>query len=509
VTAHEFDVIIVGAGNAGLTAALAAEEGGARVLVLEAANRDERGGNSRFTGGIFRAVHDGLESIKPILHPDNEKWYDRVEAGPYTSETYTQDWSATSEGRQDPDLMRLTIERSFDTLRWMHGKGVAWELTADKQVDPAKQAEDSRITLPPGGAIRSRHEGVGLMDNLFRAVEATSIEIWYDAPAADLLTSGSSVLGVRVRRAEEFVDVHGTVVLAAGGFEANPEMRLRYLGPGWDLVRVRGTRFNMGAMLTKAMLAGAQPTGHWGGAHAVPLDLSAPAVGDLRITDKMSRYSYPYSLLVNRDGVRFIDEGEAHVWLTYAKTGWAVRAQPGAVAYQIFDQKTLHLLEPRYSTGTPVTADTLAELARKLGIAEKPLLKTVEDFNAAVPENATDRFVPLRTDGLAAEPVGQPPKSNWAQRIEEGPFVCYPVTCGITFTYGGLRIDSEARVISTEGVPMPGLYATGEISGGFFYHNYGAGAGLMRGAVFGRIAGTNAAAAGARRSEPEVASVGA
>ncbi|UGQ13373.1 FAD-dependent tricarballylate dehydrogenase TcuA [Yinghuangia sp. ASG 101] len=507
MAAHAFDVIVVGAGNAGLTAALAAREAGARVLVLEAANRAERGGNSRFTGGIFRAAHDGLDAIKPILHPDNAKWYDRVETGPYTPEAYAADWSATSEGRQDPELMRITIERSFETLRWMHGKGVAWELTADKQVDPAKQAEGTRITVPPGGAIRAYHEGIGLMDSLFRAVEATDIEVWYDAPAADLLTRGSTVVGVRVRRADEFVDVHGNVVLAAGGFEANPEMRLRYLGPGWDLVRVRGSRFNMGAMLTKATLAGAQAVGHWGGAHAVPVDFAAPPVGDLRITDKMSRYSYPYALLVNRNGERFIDEGEAQVWLTYAKTGWAVRAQPGAVAYQIFDQKTLHLLEPRYATGTPVVADTLGGLARELGIPEKALLRTVDDFNAAVADDAEERFVPLKTDGVAAEPAGQPPKSHWALRIDRGPFVCYPVTCGITFTYGGIRIDGDARVVSTEGTPMPGLYATGEISGGFFYHNYGAGTGLMRGAVFGRIAGTNAAARAASVSEP--AAVGA
>jgi tricarballylate dehydrogenase len=242
------------------------------------------------------------------------------------------------------------------------------------------------------------------------------------------------------------------------------------------------------------MLAGAAPVGHWGGAHAVPLDASAPAVGDLRITDKMSRYSYPYALLVNRDGERFIDEGEAHVFLTYAKTGWAVRAQPGALAFQIFDQKTIHLLEPRYATGTPVVADTLEGLADRLRISRQGLLRTVEAFNAAVADDAEDRTDPFQLDGVRAEPPGQPVKSNWARRIDKGPFVCYPVTCGITFTYGGLRIDTEARVLTDGGTPMPGLFATGEISGGFFYHNYGAGAGLMRGAVFGRIAGANAAA---------------
>lgn len=495
----DFDVVVVGAGNAGLTAALAAHEAGASVLVLEAANKEERGGNSRFTGGIFRATHEGLESIKQILHPDNEKWYDRVETDPYTPEDYESDWASTSEGRQDNDLMRLTIDRSFETLKWMQGKGVDFELSADKQVDPDKQADGTLVGLPPGGAIRSYHEGVGLIQNLFDAVEKTDIEIWYDAPGQELITTGSEVRGVRVRRDDELVEVHGNVVLAAGGFEANPEMRLRYLGPGWDLVKVRGTRFNTGAMLRKSIDAGAQPVGHWGGAHAVPLDANAPKVGNLRYTDKYSRYSYPWSLLVNSDGERFVDEGEQHVWLTYAKTGWAIRAQHGAIGYQIFDQKTLHLLEPRYSITEPVVADTLEELADKLGISKAGLLKTVDGFNVAVPTDAEERNNPFALDGVKAEPEGQPAKSNWSRRIDQGPFVCYPVTCGITFTYGGIKIDTDARVLNQEGKPMPGLYGTGEITGDFFYHNYGAGTGLMRGAVFGRIAGTNAAdrAAGA------------
>ena len=161
--------------------------------------------------------------------------------------------------------------------------------------------------------------------------------------------------------------MRGAVVLACGGFEANPEMRLRYLGPGWDLVKVRGTRFNMGTMLTQALSAGAQPAGHWGGCHASPQDAAHPPVGDLRLTDKLSRYSFPYSLLINPDGHRFVDEGEDEVWLTYAKTGSAILAQKGGRAYQLFDQKTIHLLEPRYSTGTPIEAHTIEELATRLG----------------------------------------------------------------------------------------------------------------------------------------------
>ena len=239
------------------------------------------------------------------------------------------------------------------------------------------------------------------------------------------------------------------------------------------------------------MLFRSAPSGHWGGAHASPLDAHAPDVGELSLTDRMSRYSYPYCLLVDRDGERFVDEGEDEVWLTYAKTGWAIRAQQGARGWQIFDQRTVHLLEPRYATGIPVEADTLDDLAAKLGISAEGLKRTVADFNAAC--GSSDGFDPFHKDGLRTAAPGQPVKSNWAQPIDRPPYVAYAVTCGITFTYGGLRIDHHARVHDTVGRPMGGLYATGEIAGGFFFHNYAAGSGLMRGATFGRIAGREAA----------------
>lgn len=490
------DVVVVGAGNAALVAALAAHDEGARVVVLEAAPEAERGGNSRFSGGIFRAVHDGLESIKPLLHESALPILDRVSIAPYTRQRYRDEWMSAGANRPEPALVDTVIDRSNETLFWMHGHGVEWELTADKLFDPDKL--DRVYDLPPGGAIRARHEGVGLVERLFAAVEAApGIEIRYDAPASSLIMNGATVEGVRVRRPDGDDEIRGTVVLACGGFEANPEMRLRYLGTGWDLVKVRGSRFNMGTMLSAALASGAQPAGHWGGCHASPQDAAHPPHGDLALTDKLSRYSFPYSILVNRDGDRFVDEGENEIWLIYAKTGAAILAQPQGVAYQIFDQRTVHLLEPRYSTGTPVTADTIEDLAVALDLPADRLARTVATYNAAVDPAAADRFDPIKLDGLAATPDGQPRKSNWAQPIDRGPYVAYPVTCGITFTYGGVKIDTGARVIDTTGKPIPGLYATGEIAGDFFYHNYAAGAGLVRGAVFGRIAGANAATRGA------------
>ncbi|MGH3384163.1 MAG: FAD-dependent tricarballylate dehydrogenase TcuA [Nocardioidaceae bacterium] len=485
------DVVVVGAGNAALVAALTAHESGARVLVLEAAPYAERGGNSRFSGGIFRCVHDGLESLLPLVTDESRQWAEHVQVDPYPATRYRDELDRATDGRSEPGLADRLVDDSFATVRWMAERGVRWELTVGKLIDPERIPPGERYSLPPGGALRSANEGVGLVEDLFRIVEAAGIEVWYDAPVVDLVMSGSTCQGVTVRRPDGDVDVRGVVVLAAGGFEANPELRQRWLGPGWDLVKVRGTRFNMGTVLVAALDAGAQPAGHWGGCHAVPLDAASPAVGELRLTDRMSRYSYPYALLLNRAGERFVDEGEDEVWLTYAKTGAAVRAQDKAWAFQLFDAKTTHLLEPRYSTGTPLTADDLPTLAGLLGVDPQALVDTVETFNAACPDGDFD---PFRTDGLLAAPPGQPAKSNWAQRIDTPPYLAYPVTCGITFTYGGLKIDDSGRVLDVAGRVMPGLHATGEITGGFFFHNYPAGAGLTRGAVFGRLAGQGAAA---------------
>lgn len=485
-------VIVVGAGNAALVAALAAHERGADVLVLEAASKEERGGNSRFSGAIFRFAHDGAESILPLLTEEAKQEIDRADIPTYSPDDYHADFMRMSDGRADPVLTKVLIDRSYETVEWMRDQGVHWELTTRKFIDPEVIASGERFALTPGGVLRAVEEGVGLMEDLFAAVERAGIEVWYDAPAMGLLTSGTTVRGVRVARDGEEVDVEGVVVLASGGFEANPEMRMRYLGSGWDLVKVRGTRFNMGTMLERALEAGAHPSGHWGGCHASPQDADCPDVGDLALTDKMSRYSYPYGLLINTEGERFIDEGEDQYLKTYAKTGAAILSQPRGWAVQFFDQKTLHLLEPRYETGTPVEADSVRGIAEQLGLDADKFERTVEAFNAAT---RPGEFKPFELDGLRTEPGLEPPKTNWALPIDEPPFVAYRATCGITFTYGGVKINEDAAVLDTTGRPMKGLYATGEIVGGFFYYNYAGGSGLMRGAVFGRIAGANAAQA--------------
>ena len=486
----DFDVIVVGGGNAAMVAALSAHEAGASVALFEAAPKEERGGNSRFAGAIFRFPHPGYDAVKPLLCETAIQDSDthRCVMKPYTAEDFTGDMMRTSAGRADLDQVQVVIREGYDTCKWMQDQGVQWQLTLHKFFDTS--VIKGTIDLRPGSPIMALHEGVGLTDDLWKAVEKTNIAVFYNSPAHELIMVGDTVLGVRIRASDAFTDFHGQVILGCGGFEANPRLRRQYLGPGWDLVVVRGTRFNTGLMLEKAINAGAQATGNWGGAHASPQDLKAPRVGDLRVTDKMSRYSYPYALMVNLEGQRFMDEGEDLFSYTYAKTGAAVGKQTGSTAYQVFDQKTVHLLEPRYATGTPLKSETLEDLARQMNVPVSAFTTTVREFND---HTQPGDFDPFHKDGLSTKQGLAIPKSNWAVPLDAPPYVAYGVTCGITFTYGGLKTDTMARVLNNEGNPMPGLYAVGEMSGGFFYHNYPGGAGLTKGAVFGRIAGQDAA----------------
>ena len=435
---HDFDVVVVGGGNAALSAALSASEASAKVVVLEAANKDERGGNSRFAGAVFRIPHQGLNHLKTLLCDEALYQTEKVDVGPYSAQSFTDDLMNVTKGNADSSLNQVILERAFDTCKWLKDScGVHWQLTLHKffNEDRIKAAHGTKLEIAPPVGLMAVHEGVGLMQDQWTAVESRpNITILYDTSATELVMEGRSVVGVRTRQEHKDVVYRGQVILGCGGFEANPRLRRQFLGEGWDLVLVRGTRFNTGTMLEKAIAAGAQPCGHWGGAHASPQDLDAPRVGDLRLTDKMSRYSYPFGISVNTLGQRFIDEGEAHFGMTYAKTGAAIGRQPEAKAFQVFDQRSRNLLEPRYSTGTPITADTLEELAKKLGINVPNFLKTCNDYNAAC--KPTNEFNPLKLDGNCTQGNLQPPKSNWAMPIDQAPFFAYKVTVGITFTYG-------------------------------------------------------------------------
>jgi tricarballylate dehydrogenase len=345
--------------------------------------------------------------------------------------------------------------------------------------------------------------GRGLVDMLLAAAERKGIRILYETPGLALLHDDAGVHGVRVRHQGRTQDLRASaVVLACGGFEANAEMRARYLGRNWDLAKVRGTRFNTGQGIRMALEIGAMPYGHWTGAHAVGWELNAPAYGDLAVGDAFQKHSYPFGIMVNARGERFVDEGADFRNYTYAKYGHEILAQPGMFAWQIFDGKVLHLLRDEYRIRqvTKVRAETLDELARQLeGVDAARFLETVAAYNRAVQQDVP--FNPNIKDGRGTRGLAVP-KSNWANTIDTPPFEAYAVTCGITFTFGGIKISTRAEVEDTFGQPIPGLYAAGELVGGLFYHNYPGGSGLTAGAVFGKLAGEQAGAFARAAAQP-------
>jgi tricarballylate dehydrogenase len=431
-----YDVLVVGGGNAGLTAALSAHESGARsIALLECAPHSERGGNSRFAGAIFRVVHNGLPDIAPLLYPSEQNKADlaRCRIKPYSWAAYEADMLRTTKGQCDRDQMEVMFEHSYETVKWMRDRGVKWQLTLGKFFDEDAIAKGGMFDLNGGGCLMAQNEGEGLTDDLWAAVEACEdpkIDVFYSSPVCDLLADGDTITGVRTRQRDGFVEFKGQVILACGGFEASARLRRQYLGEGWDMVVVRGTRFNTGTMLEKAIAADAGSVGHWGGCHASPQDLGAPRVGDLSVSDRMSRYSYPFSVMVNLEGRRFMDEGENVFGLTYAKTGAAIGRQMDATAFQVFDQKTLYLLEPRYSSvKVKWEANSFEELGQKMGVNVREFVKTMEEFNAAT---SPGEFSPFRLDGLSTGHQLAVPKTNWALPLDKPPYVAYGVTCGMT-----------------------------------------------------------------------------
>jgi tricarballylate dehydrogenase len=483
------DVVVVGGGNAGLCAGLAAREAGASVLILEKAPEHERGGNSYFTAGGFRFAHHGLEDLRRDVIPDlSDSEAASVTIDPYPEEQFFDDLMRVTEDRSDPDLAHHLIWRSRPTVIWMRTQGVRWILMFSRQ----SYKVGDRHHFWGGMAVEAVGGGPGLVQSLYERAEKVGIDVRYGEGARHLVVDrNGAVTGVVTRSPGRREIGCRAVVLASGGFEANPEWRTRYLGPNWDLARVRGTRHNVGDGIRMALEIGAQAYGHWSSCHAVAWDLNAPPFGDRKVGDMFQKHSYPLGIIVNRHGERFVDEGADFRNYTYARYGREILRQPQQAAFQIFDQKTVALLREEYRIReiTKAEGPTIEELARKLEIDPPGLARTVSEFNAAVQEGP---FNPAILDGKETRGIA-PPKSNWAQRLDSPPYVGFGVTCGITFTFGGLRVDTQARVLDTEDRPIPGLYAAGELVGGLFYHNYPGGTGLMSGAVFGKTAGDSAA----------------
>jgi len=486
-----YDVIVVGGGNAALCAALSAREHGARVLLLERAPEDQRGGNSSYTGGGFRMVHHGVETVMTVVPDLSEGEIANTDFGEYTEEAYLDDLGRVTRWYCDPDLAETVVRRSTETVQWLHGRGVRFIPRFGRYAFK----HEGKFKFFGGTVIEAAGGGRGLVQAEYQAAEKHGVEIRYNAQAIALLRGQEGVQGVRVvvNRAEEEIRSKA-VVLAAGGFEANREWRTRYLGPGWDMAKVRGTRYNTGDGIRMALDIGAQAYGQWSGCHSVSWERYAPDFGELDRPITASRNGYPFSIMVNAEGKRFVDEGADFRNYTYAKYGRAVLEQPGSYAWHVFDSQVEHLLHEEYrSKGTTkVHADTLEELvARMEDVHPGQFLQTVRELNAAIRRSAA--FNPNIKDGRCTEGLALN-KSNWANAIEKPPFSAYAVTCGITFTFGGLKIDTATRVLDIADAPLPGLYAAGELVGGLFYYNYPGSSGLMAGSVFGRIAGREAAA---------------
>jgi len=488
------DVIVVGAGNAACCAALAARENGASVIILEAAPVEDSGGNSRYTGGLMRVVYNGVEDLAQIIPDLTEEEKKTHDYGSYTAEHYYDDMGRITQYRTDPDLCEILISRSFETIVWMRKKGVKFQASYGRQ--SYKVDNGTRYKFWGGLAAESWGGGAGMVDNEHKACAREGIKIFYETPAVNLITNDDGVvLGVRAKHKGKNVEIRAkAVVLACGGFESSAEMRARYLGPGWDLAKVRGTRYNTGLGIKMALDIGAMAYGHWSGCHAVGWDLNAPPFGDVNVGDQFQKHSYPWGIMINANGERFCDEGADFRNYTYAKYGRVVLEQPGMFAWQVFDAKIIPALRDEYRIKqvTKVRADTLEELVKKMdGVNAQNALREIREYNKAVKKDVPYNMAIKDgrcTTGLRIN------KSNWANTIEDPPFEAYGVTCGVTFSFGGLKITPSGEVQDTGGNPIPGLYAAGELVGGIFYHNYPGGTGLTSGSVFGKLSGTSAAA---------------
>lgn len=486
----EVDVLVVGAGNAAANAALSAKKAGATVAMLETAPRDARGGNSAFTGGAFRFVYSGVDDLLRLAPDIAELDLGNIDFGTYNEGQYFDDMARLTEYRCDPELTDVLIGNSFASALWLREHGVKFQPALGRQAFKV----DGKFKFWGGLACHIHGGGAHLVEALHIALEKAGIPVIYETTAFALLHDDARVQGVRVRHRGHVHDMRAkAVVLACGGFESNAEMRARYIGPNWDLAKVRGTRFNQGYGHRMAMDIGAAPAGHWSGAHAVQWDMNAPPFGDLTVGDQFQKHNYPFGVLLNARGERFLDEGKDFHSYTYAAYGHEVMKQPGLFAWQVFDSKINDLLRSEYRIPriTKETADTLDELVLKLsGVDARAALETLRAFNDAPRPDV--RFNPNIHDGLCTSglPVN---KTNWAQKLDTPPFHAYGVTAGVTFTFGGLKVTPQAEVSDTSALPIAGLFAAGEIVGGLYYHNYGSGTGLVAGVTFGRIAGAGAA----------------
>ena len=329
----KYDVVIVGAGNAAFCAAHAAREKGARVLVLECAPEAESGGNSRFTAGAIRFAYDGVDDIRTLCPDLSDEQIEITDFGTYTKDQFYDDMFRVTRYRTNPELCEKLVTGSAPTMRWLHEKGIRFMPIYGRQAFKI----DGRFKFWGGLTLETWGGGPGLVDAHTQIAKNSGIDIRYSTRAVGLIRDGMAVTGVQIHHKGVLHDITAkSGVLASGGFQSNVEWRTRYLGPGWELAKVRGTRFNTGDGIRMAMEIGASTYGNWSGCHAVGCDNNAPEFGDLNVGDGFQKHSYPWGIMVNGHGRRFVDEGADFRNYTYAQFGRAVLEQPEHFAWQIF-----------------------------------------------------------------------------------------------------------------------------------------------------------------------------
>lgn len=453
------DIAVIGGGNAALCAAITAAEAGARVLILESAPKPYRGGNSRHTRN-FRCMHHG--PLGPLIES-------------YTEQEYLADLMKVTGGETDVGLARLAIRSSEECLPWMEEHGVRFQPSLSGTLSLART---NAFFL--GG-------GKALLNAYYRSAEALGVQVKYEAAVSHLELDDDRVVFLDYTQGGQTHRIAPTsVIVAAGGFQADTDWLARAWGPAAKNFLIRGTPYNRGVVLADLLDQGVEQVGDPTQCHAVAIDGRAPKF-DGGIVTRLD--CVPFSIVVNKNAERFYDEGE-DVWpKRYAIWGRLVAAQPDQVGYVIIDSKSLELFMP--SVFPPIAADSLEELAEKMGLPADKLGQTVSEFNRSCGD--TSGFHPTELDGVSTTGLN-PPKTNWARPITEPPFYGYSLRTGVTFTYLGLKVDESAQC-SVGNRPVSNLWAAGEtMAGSILGQGYLAGFGMTIGTVFGRIAGKEAAA---------------
>jgi tricarballylate dehydrogenase len=464
-------LVVVGCGMAGLAAGLRAAELGLNPILLEKSPCDERGGQTRYVQS-FRApsADSGLPDRGYEFAVDD-----------YTEQDFYDDIMHQTSDKADPEMARRLVDRSSETIEWLTDHGVDWNM------EP----------LHVGYTVaRTFIEGEDLVDTLVARVVELGGTVVYDAEARDLredeVDGQRRITGVEAIIDGEYVAYEGPVVIAGGGYESDERKRTIYYGDGYDEMPVRGSPYNDGRPVDMALEAGAEAVGQWSGAHMSLIDgNSPPARGGANRID-----GYQYVVVLNHDGERFVDEGQDARAHTYARFGRLFFEEEDHEVFLIADSRTEEYLWPQ-GPSDPVYGDTVAEVLNELGCDSPDQgAETIEAYNEACPDDGFEQFDPEHLDGTSADEALSPSKSNWAVPLTDPPYVGYPLTGGITFAFGGVAADTDARVLNDREEAIPGLYAAGNSVGGLFYDNYPGGTGLMNAAVYGRIAAETVAEEG-------------